>query len=81
MRHLVYRLVIWWYRMYRLPFTVACDLHALWNPINREEVLFHVRGLARARWLGKRWVREHPHGQARILRRHRSFSRKEERDE
>jgi hypothetical protein len=49
---------------------VACDIGPFWTPLNTQERLFRVNGLARARSIGRRWVAVHPYGQARILEGH-----------
>lgn len=48
-------------------YTVACDKSPFWYPGNESEQLFHVVGRKAARKAARKWVREHPSGQARIL--------------
>jgi len=61
------RLRRWYFGRYREEFTIACDRSPFWSPINEREELFHATGRAKARRIAKRWVREHPYGQARVL--------------
>lgn len=60
----------WLKKMFKDPFTLACDLDMFWRPHNQQEVLIHVNGLFFARWKARRWCYEHPQGQARILEGH-----------
>ena len=57
----------WYYKIFKKPFTVACDIFPFYHPWNEREILFHVNGLYQARKTAKKWVRKHTSGQARIL--------------
>ena len=65
----------WFWRRYRQPLTVAVDRGPFWGPRNQQEEICHVYGLVRARRVGRRWVRQHPNGQARILEGHHKMLR------
>lgn len=67
----------WWYRRYKEPFTVACDVSPFHNPRTDREELFHVFGLAAARALGRKWVEAHPYGQARFIPGHKYWENPE----
>lgn len=71
------KLKAWWYRRYKEPFTLACDRSMFADPCTDREELFHVIGLAEARALGRKWVAEHPHGQARLIPGHKYWENPE----
>lgn len=66
----------WYYKMYKSPYTVACDYSPFWGIHNQREVLFHVFGLKKARKTANSWAARHTSGQARILIGHVSYDNK-----
>ena len=60
----------WFYKMFKDPYTVACDISPYWSPLNQQETLIHANGLIRARRIANAWCRNHSYGQARILEGH-----------
>jgi hypothetical protein len=68
----------WFYKMFKDPFTVACDYSHFWSPINQQEILTHTNGLFKARRLAKDWCYNHSSGQARILEGHVNWEDKNE---
>lgn len=47
--------------------TVCCDKSPFWYPGNVREELIRVRGFIAARATARQWVRDHPHGKAKII--------------
>ena len=60
----------WWYKNFKDPYTVACDICMFYGPNNKRERLERVNGLLNAKIFSAEWVRIHTNGQARILRGH-----------
>lgn len=52
---------------YEKELTVCCDKFLFWYPGNEREELIRVKGFIAARAAARQWVRDHPHGKARII--------------
>lgn len=55
------------YKNFQRKLTVACDISPFYHPYNEREQLFHKNGFLSARRFAKKWVKDHPNGQARII--------------
>lgn len=64
--------------LFLCSFTVACDSSPFWNTLNRRERFFRVKGMRSARSVARKWVRDNPYGQARVLGGHHYWSDEKE---